>query len=291
MRALERGPLLVLLGALFFSTTGLAQSQAPEGATPYVIGGLRMVMGGIALWLWCQFRGLSPRAYHWPARNLVPAVIALTAFQLCFFKGLLLAGVAVGTVVAIGFTPIVVAVLGWFVLRERPAKLWYPATALALTGLVLLNSGGDGPINPASILLPLMAGFCYASYLVFSKPLCQTIPAELVMMVVCLLCGLCLIPVFFLFPIDWIFSPRGMAVAVFLGVISTAASFSFTLAGFRTTPAAVASTLCLAEPLGAAVFGVFLLHETIAPLGLLGMAAILAGVLLLVRGALHQKGC
>ena len=37
-----RGAMLVLLGALCFSTSGTAQAFAPEGATPYVVGALRM---------------------------------------------------------------------------------------------------------------------------------------------------------------------------------------------------------------------------------------------------------
>lgn len=288
MAGLDRGPLLVLLGAVLFSTTGLAQSQAPEGATPYVVGALRMVLGGAALAGWCLFRGLSPLAHRWPLRHLVPAVLALVGFQLCFFKGLLLAGLAVGTVVSIGFSPIVVAVLGWFVLGERPAAVWYPATALALTGLVVLNAGGDGPVSAASVLLPLMAGFCYACYFVFSKPLSQTIPPELVMMVLCVLSGLCLSPAFLLFPIDWLVTPRGLMVAGYLGLVTTATAFSITLAGLRTTPAAVASTLSLGEPLGAALFGIFLLGEAVSTAALCGMAAILAGVLLLVRGTLRR---
>ena len=45
----SHGPLLILAGALCFSTTGFVQALAPEGATPYVIGALRMAVGGIAL--------------------------------------------------------------------------------------------------------------------------------------------------------------------------------------------------------------------------------------------------
>ena len=135
-----RGPLLILLGALCFSTTGTVQALSPEGATPYVIGALRMLVGGLALLLWCAFQGELPRFWRWPMRCVVPSTLALLGFQFFFFRGVLEAGVAVGTVVAIGFSPIVVALLGLIFLREKPAKAWYPATGLALIGLILLLS-------------------------------------------------------------------------------------------------------------------------------------------------------
>lgn len=80
-----RGPLLILLGALCFSTTGTVQALSPEGATPYVIGALRMLVGGLALLLWCAFRGELPRFWRWPMRCVVPSTLALLGFQFFFF--------------------------------------------------------------------------------------------------------------------------------------------------------------------------------------------------------------
>ena len=168
-----RGPLLILLGALCFSTTGTVQALSPEGATPYVIGALRMLVGGLALLLWCAFRGDLPRFWHWPMRCVVPSTLALLGFQFFFFRGVLEAGVAVGTVVAIGFSPIVVALLGLIFLHEKPAKAWYPATGLALIGLILLNADAVGGASFAGMAFPLLAGFSYACYFVFSKPLAR----------------------------------------------------------------------------------------------------------------------
>ena len=163
-----KGPLLILLGALCFSTTGTVQALSPEGATPYVIGALRMLVGGLALLLWCAFRGDLPRFWHWPMRCVVPSTLALLGFQFFFFRGVLEAGVAVGTVVAIGFSPIVVALLGLIFLHEKPAKAWYPATGLALIGLILLNADAVGGASFAVMAFPLLAGFSYACYFVFS---------------------------------------------------------------------------------------------------------------------------
>ena len=276
------GPLLVLLGALCFSTTGTVQALAPAGATPYVIGALRMLGGGLALLLWCAWKGTLPQKGWWPLRYVLPGMLALLGFQFLFFKGVMAAGVAVGTVVAIGFSPIVVAVLGFALLRERPPLLWYPATALALTGLVLLNTGNAGYTDLSSILLPLGAGFSYACYFVSSKPLVRHNPPETVMMVLCLGSGICMLPVFWLYPTAWLASGTGVLVALHLGVITTAMAFSLTLAGLKVTPAATASTLSLGEPLGAACLGLFFLNETLTFSAGVGIALIFLSVLLLV---------
>ncbi len=285
-RCLPRGPLFILAGALCFSTTGFAQALAPEGATPYVIGGIRMLGGGLALLLWCALRGLLPRRGGWPPdlvlKRVIPAALALVGFQICFFRGVQEAGVAVGTVAAIGFSPVVVAVLGFLLLGEKPAKIWYLSTVLAVSGLVLLNwrNGGSGG-DVSALVLPLAAGFCYACYYVFSKPLGQKHPSETVMMVVCLVSGICLLPVFFVHPTAWMLSLPGALVALHLGVTTTALAFSLTLAGLRDTPAAAAATLGLGEPLGAACLGIFFLHESVGVPALAGMALLLCGVVLL----------
>lgn len=60
-------------------------------------------------------------------------------------------------------------------------------------------------------------------------------------MVLCLLSGLCMLPVFWIYPAAWLATPVGALVALHLGVVTTAIAFSLTLAGLKVTPAATAS--------------------------------------------------
>lgn len=277
----SRGAALVLLGALCFSTSGTAQAFAPEGATPYVIGALRMQVAALALLVWCALRGKLPRLPDWPLRWVLPAALGLVAFQICFFKGVQLAGVAVGTVVAIGFSPLVAALLAWAVLGERPPLLWYPSTALALAGLVCLNLDGGGVAHWQRLALPLAAGAGYACYFVFSKPLGSRFASESIMLVLCGLSGALLLPMLILFPVGWLASATGAATALYLGVVTSALAFSFMTAGLARTPAATAATLALAEPLAAACWGIFLLNETVSTADVCGIGLLVLGVGLL----------
>lgn len=277
----SRGALFVLLGALCFSTSGTAQALAPEGATPYVIGALRMQVAALALLVWCAWRGRLPRPADWPLRWTAPAALGLVAFQVCFFKGVQLAGVAVGTVVAIGFAPLVAALLAWGVLGERPSLVWYPSTALALAGLVCLNLGEGASAHWQRLLLPLAAGAGYACYFVFSKPLGVRLAPDSVMLVLCGLSGVLLLPALLLFPVGWLASAAGAGTALYLGLVTSALAFSLTTAGLARTPAATAATLALAEPLAAACWGIFLLHEEVTLLDGCGIGLLVVGVALL----------
>ena len=134
------------------------------------------------------------------------------------------------------------------------------------------------------LLLPLLAGACYGAYFVFSKPLGRTHAPEHIMLLLCAGSGLLLLPVHFCTPPLWLLHPQGMGMALYLGVVTAALAFSLTLAGLRRTPTAMAATLALVEPLGAACWGIFLLHEPVGGQELAGMGLLFGGVALLALG-------
>lgn len=104
------------------------------------------------------------------------------------------------------------------------------------------------------------------------------------MLLLCAGSGILLLPVHFCTPPLWLLQPLGMGMALYLGVVTAALAFSLTLAGLRRTPTAMAATLALVEPLGAACWGIFLLHEPVGGRELAGMGLLFAGVALLALG-------
>ena len=104
------------------------------------------------------------------------------------------------------------------------------------------------------------------------------------MLLLCAGSGLLLLPVHFCTPSLWLLHPQGMGMALYLGVVTAALAFSLTLAGLRRTPTAMAATLALVEPLGAACWGIFLLHEPVGGQELAGMGLLFGGVALLALG-------
>ena len=96
------------------------------------------------------------------------------------------------------------------------------------------------------------------------------------------------IPVFFIFPTAWIATPKGLIIALHLGIITAALAYALYLAGLRTTNTSTAVTLTLVEPLAAASWGIFLLGEPMTVNSILGIVAILASTVLL--SVLGDKG-
>lgn len=277
-----KGPLLVLAGSLCFSTSGFLQAIAPGEATPYIVAGCRMLIGAIALFLFCIISGKTLNLRNWPVKSLLLYALALWAYQIAFFNSLLFVGVAVGTVVSIGVTPIASGIMSTILEKKAPPRAWYPATFLAITGLVLMNSVEGAPLNATGLTLSIFAGICYAVELAVARPLTQHHTAQESMMVLMFLVGLGLLPFFFFHPVSWVLTAKGLAVTTGLGVITAACAFSLLVKGLKTTPPAIASTLALAEPMGAALLGIFALGEACSTKTAIGIALIMASILVLV---------
>lgn len=279
------GSLLVFLGALFFSGSGTIQSYAPSEATAFILGALRLLAAGFFLIIWCCSKNLLQPLKNVNKFKVLLSALALAGFQLSFFLGVRSAGVAVGTVVTIGTTPIMAAVFGLIFFKEIPQKSWYISTAIAIFGLVLLNIHGMNTFNISSILFPVLAGTIYAFYLSQSKELLQKVRPELIMMYLFILSSLILLPLWFIFPCAWVLTTRGMLIAIGLGVITTAIPYCLVMAGLKNCDTAKAATLSLGEPLGAAILGFTLLHEPINLMSFCGVIAIFTSVLVLIYTA------
>ena len=278
---ISKGPLLVIIGSLCFSTTGTAQALAPDGATPMVIGAIRLWIGGLAMIAWCLLTKQLPSIKGWPAGRTILSALGILIYQLTFFMAVSRTGVAVGTVVAIGTTPIAGGILGAIFLKEKPAKIWYPATLVAIVGLCFLSLTDNIKADPFGLCLALVAGFSYGLYSVFSKSLVKDRNPGQVMTVLFIIAAFFITPVFFIFPVNWIASPKGVAVCLHLGIVTTALAYTLYLAGLKLTPVSTGVTLSLFEPFAAACWGIFLLSEAVSMQHIIGIILLFSSTMLL----------
>lgn len=284
MSRLHSGAGMVMLAAALWGTTGTAQAFAPSGATPPVVGTMRLVLGGAVLLLLALAQGQLRWSRAWLSWALLVASLGTAAYQLAFFGGVARTGVAVGTIVGIGSAPIMGGLLGHLVHGEPLHSRWFLATALAILGCALLTlSGGEVQVDLGGILLALGAGLAYAIYTTASKSLLQQQPPEAVMAVIFCLGALLLLPLLALYPTAWMLKARGLLVLLHLGLIATGLSYVFFGRGLQTVPVSTAVTLTLAEPLTAGLLGILVLGEGLTPLGALGIAALFTGLLLITR--------
>ncbi len=284
------GPLWVIIAAMLWGTTGTSQALAPGGATPTVIGALRLAIGGLALLALAVARGSLRPGRRWPFWPTTLAAVNVAAYQLFFFAGVARAGVAIGTIVGIGSAPIWGGVLGYFVRGERPSPRWGMATLLAIIGCSLLALTGDNvAVDPWGLLLAIGAGLTYAAYTTASKGVLETQPPDAAMAVIFSLGALLLSPILLTADLAWLAQMQGILVALHLGLIATGLAYYFFARGLQTVTVATTMTLTLAEPLTAGLLGVFLLGEQLAPLAWTGVLFLFAGLALLATQKRGQE--
>jgi DME family drug/metabolite transporter len=90
-----------------------------------------------------------------------------------------------------------------------------------------------------------------------------------------------LAPLLLVLDLQWLREPRGVLVALHLGLVATALAYALFARGLKEVPTATAVTLTLAEPLTAATLGLVVLGERLTPPALVGVAFLLAGLAIL----------
>lgn len=280
-QGMTSGALLVLAAGVLWGTTGTTQALAPAGVSPTSIGAMRLVVGGGVLMLLALMRG-GLGAGRWPVFGTLLAGACVASYQLCFFAAVHRTGVAVGTLVGIGSSPVIAGLLGFIFRGERPGRRWLVATLFALAGCGLLVAGGGKlSADPLGILLALGAGASYASYTMAIKGLLPGRTPDAVMAVVFCIGALLLSPLLFTEDLHWVAAPRGLAVVLYLGIVVTALSYWLFARGLKSIPVASAVTLSLAEPLTAALLGIMLLGERLSTAALAGIPLLFAGLAVL----------
>lgn len=286
----------VLVAAVLFGTTGTAQALGPDDTTPLGVGAARLVVGGAALGL----VGLVAGSRRQRARSAagVPrpagggralALVAVTGlclalYQPLFFLGTARNGVAVGTVIALGSAPVLAGLLEWMLTRRRPTSPWLVATALATVGVALLAiaGGGSAGADGLGVLGSLGAGGAFAVIANAQRRLIaggwDAFTVSGAMGVGAAVCGIAMLP---MTDMAWLAQPRGWAMALWLGLATVAVAYALFTWGLGGLSAATAATLTLAEPLTASLLGVALLGERLAPLAMVGLAVLAAGLVLL----------
>jgi drug/metabolite transporter, DME family len=281
----RKGYLFIFAAAVLWGTTGTAQALAPAGAKPLGIGALRLIVGGTALLFIFLARrgGAGLRSLrHLPAGPITLAALCMAAYQVLFFAGVSRTGVAVGTIVGIGSSPVLAGILGYFLRGERPGWNWGIATLLAVTGCSLLAAAGSEiHIDPLGLLLAVGAGGAYATFSLVSKGLLEQNPVEMIMAVVFSLGALLLSPLLLTQDLTWLRQASGITAVLHLGLLATALAYTLFGAGLRLTPVATAVTLSLAEPLTAGMLGVLLLGEHLSITAGVGIGLIFSGLAVL----------
>lgn len=270
----------ILLAASLWGTTGTVRTFSAIG--PIEGGAAKTVLGGVLLTALAGRRLRALLAGGWKTWALLAlGAFCVADFQLAFFAAVVRTGVATGTVVTIGSAPVFAGLLA----GTRPSPRWLVSTVAAVTGCALLVGGGQSAgVQPLGVGLALLSGLGYASYATIAGRLIRA-GADDRAVIAAMFCGaaMVLLPALVLGSLGPMVTVSGALVTLYLGVITTAVPYVLYARGLRTTPVPIATTLGLAEPAVAAVLGLTVLGEHLAPIALAGVALLAVALFVLVR--------
>ena len=267
-RAGAAWPVMAVLVAIVSVQAGasLAKQLFPlVGATGATT--LRLVTGTLVLWLVLRpWRTRTALPWKW----LLAYGVALGTMNTVFY--LALQRIPLGIAVAIEFVgPLAVAIAGS---RRAIDFVW---VALAVAGLLLLVPWDQArqTLDVVGMLLALLAGVCWALYIVFGQRLGMdhgprmVAYGSLVAMCVAAPWGIAHAGAALL-------APALLPLALGVGVLSMALPYGLEMAALARLPARTFGLLMSLEPAVAALCGLLFLHERLGPLQWLAIAAIMA---------------
>ena len=280
--------LAVLVAACLFGTTGTALENGPEGVTTLGASFARLLIGGLALCIAARVeRPTEPRPWAPLRGSILVSGSGMAVYQLSFFAATSRTGVATATVITIGSGPVFAGLVQRLLTRRRPTRPWYIGTLCGIVGVVALGlSGAKEQLRFDGVLLALLAGLGWAG----AATVCKTqigrgLDSTASMAATFTTAAVLLGPGVIGANLAWMSTGRGVSLVVYLGIVTVGVGYYLYGRGLRRLDAATVITLTLAEPVVAAVLSVVVLHHHIALVGWVGVALVLAGLMVTARSA------
>jgi inner membrane transporter RhtA len=224
---------------------------------------LRLAIAAVVLAVATRPRLRSWSAAAWRAAALLGVVMA--GMNLIFY--LSLRTVPLGTAVTVEFLgPLLLALVQT---RRLLDLLW---ALVAGGGVVLLGAGSGGAAPLGGLVLALIAGLCWAGYIVFSARLGGLVPGTGGLAVSLAVGALLVLPFGFTGATAVVHHPALLIGATAVALLSSVFSYGLEINALRRIPTRVFGILMSLEPAAAAIAGLLVLHQR---LGAVEIAALL----------------
>jgi drug/metabolite transporter (DMT)-like permease len=278
---------MAVAGALTIAFSAILVKQS--GASPSTAAIFRCAYAVPVLWAlaWREDRRLGAR----PRRARVLAALAGVFFAadlICWHHAIEDVGAGLATVLG-NLQVAFVTLVAWLVLRERPAARVLAVLPVVLTGVVLisgaLENGAYGKDPTQGVIFGVATAVTYAGFILvlraggadLRRPAGPLFDATLVAALVAVAAGLVIGDA------DLVPSWPAHAWLATLALSSQVLGWLLISASLPRLPAALAALLLTIQPVGSVILGALLFAEAPSALQLLGVAAILSGLVLVAR--------
>ncbi len=214
---------------------------------------------------------------------------------------LILAGIAIGAtaslyiyaiqhttvataVLLVNTTPVYIALLSPWLLREPRPRYTWPGLVMAVTGIILIIDPAQlrlGAGSPAGVAAAALSGLTYSIPIIVGRRLRGQIGGPTLIWWGTAVAALMLLP--FGLGADPAAVAANLIYLIPMGVISMAASYLLTFLALGRTNAQVVSTALLVEPVSGVLIGMLVFMEPVTALTLIGSILVLGSIVLIAR--------
>jgi drug/metabolite transporter (DMT)-like permease len=285
----DRPVLAGLLGALVIAFSAILVRLAEQSPSTAAFFRCAYAVPLLAVLAWRERGRHGPQAPR--DRLLAFGAGAIFAADLIFWNYSIDA-VGAGLATVLGNIQVVlVALLAWAALGERPAPRTLVSIPIALTGVVLISgvigSGAYGDDPLLGVVYGVLTAISYALFLLILRqagsserpPAGPLFDATLSAAVFCAIAGVAI------GDIDWVPGAESQAWLVLLALSSQVLGWMLISLSLPRLPAALTSVALMVQPATSVVLGVVLLGEAPSGVQLSGVAIVLAAVAFATLGA------
>jgi inner membrane transporter RhtA len=211
---------------------------------------------------------------HPLAHYLLAGAFGLTVavMNLSFYSAL--NRVPLGVAVTLEFVgPLGIAVAG----SRRPLDLLW--VSLAAAGIILLAPWGGIALDPLGVLFALLAGVCWAGYILLGARVGRVLPGISGLSVAMVVGAVVLFPVGLLQAGQHLTRPGFLLGGAAVALLSSVIPYSLELQALRSIPTRVFGVLMSLEPAVAALVGFVILQQVLGPRALIALVLVTAASL------------
>ncbi|TKK83744.1 EamA family transporter [Herbidospora galbida] len=237
---------------------------------------LRALPAGLLLLL--LTRRLPAGSWWW--RSLVLGTLNMSVFfALIYLAAQLLPSSVASTIMAT--SPMVMMLLAWGLVAERPAVTHLAGAAVGVAGVALTVFTGAEAVNGWGVLASVAAMILSSAGFILAKRWSRGVDVLASTAWQLTAGGLVLLP--FAVVVEGAPPPvtgSGVAAYAYVSVVATAVAFAAWFTGLRHLPAGTVGLIGLLNPVTGVVVGTLVAAETLTPIQLGGLALTFAGILL-----------
>ncbi|MEO0671778.1 MAG: DMT family transporter [Pseudomonadota bacterium] len=280
----SRANAMLLAISVIWGLAFIFQKTAMDHMGPLLFVALRCLVATVVL---APLAWLEGRRSSTDSLSTLGALSPIAAFSgVMFFlgAGLQQIGLVTATVTNTGFITglyvVITPILAWAAFRVRPLSHVWGAAALAFIGTWFLGGGTVGGFSTGDMLVAISAIFWAAHMVVIEASSKHARPITFTAIQFAVTGAIAFVFAFAFETVSWEAIQAAWTEILFVGVLSSALTFTLLAVAMRHAPSTDAAILVAMETVFAALAAAILLGERLSPIGWGGAAMMFAATLI-----------